>query len=381
MKISRLYAKQIDYHMGNKVWNPKIQFPTKEVIIVFIETDTGHIGVGEIWAFYGSSRSIIEIIKQDIAPIVEGEDPTFIERIHALVGGLAPIGSIEGILMNALSGIDLALWDLQGKVHNSPLYKLLGPLRDKVYTYASGGLYGHDKTQADLQAETKGYIDEGFDAVKIKIGGLSQEEDIARVAATREAIGASAKLMVDAVHAYDVPQALRIAEKIRPYDIYWFESPVALSDVAGHGILNTRGGIPVCANESLYGLSSYFDLMKVRGAEYIHFDLTVCGGITMAKKIAALAEAYDLKCTLHAANGIHLFQTSIHFAAAIPNVESVEYHHVHQWMRDSAPSEAMAHQNGYVRPLEASGIGTHFITPEFVDQQIAAQKEISESQR
>ena len=114
-------------------------------------------------------------------------------------------------------------------------------------------------------------------------------------------------------------------------------------------------------------------LLKERGAEYIHFDLCTCGGITVAKKIAALAEAHDLKCTLHAANGVHLFQASIHFAATIPNIDSVEFHHVHQWMRDSAPAEAMAHEKGYVRPLEASGVGTHFITPTFVEQQIAEQ--------
>ena len=377
MKITRLYAKQIDYYMGNKVWNPKIQFPTKEVIVVFVETDSGITGVGEIWAFYGSSQSIVNVINVDIAPLVRGEDPHDIERIHSLVGKLAPIGTIEGILMNALSGVDIAVWDLRGKALGLPLYKLLGAANEKVYTYASGGLYAKGKTTKGLQAEVASYIDRGFDGVKIKIGGLTQEEDIDRVAATREAIGPNTRLMVDAVHAYDVPQALRIAERIKPYDIYWFESPVALSDTGGHAIMNTRGGIPVCANESLYGIHSFFNLIKERGAEYVHFDLTVCGGITEAKKIAAIAQVHDLKCTLHAANGIHLFATSIHFAASIPNIDSVENHQVHHWMKDDAPEETMSMDKGYIRPLQGPGVGTAFITPDYVDQQIAAQAAIA----
>jgi len=377
MKIKHVFAKQIDFPMGGKVWNPALTFDAKEIVFIFVETDTGVLGVGEVWSFYGTSRSIVDTINHDFAPLVIGENPHFIERIRERIAGLAPIGTLEGILVNALSGLDNALWDLRAKLLNMPLYQLLGAHSDRVYTYASGGLYGRNKTVDDLRDEVGRYIGQGFTGVKIKIGGASQQDDLERIAAAREAAGPEARLMIDAVHAYTVPEALSIAEKAKEYDIYWFESPVALADNAGHAEVNRRGGIPVCANESLYGCRDFNDLLSQRGAEYAHFDLCACGGITEARKIAAIAEAHDIPCTLHAANTVCLFAASIHFAASLPHCDSVEYHQVHQWLRAYAPEATMALTDGAcVAPLETPGIGMDFITPDFIDrvvQEIEAQ--------
>ncbi len=379
MKIKRLIAKQLDFPMGGKVWNPVLKFQKKEIILVFVETDTGEFGVGEIWSFYGSCGALCYLINEDFAPLVEGQDPHFIDKIRERIAGLAPIGTIEGIMMNALSGVDMALWDLKGKLCQTPLYKLLGAYSDNVYTYASGGLYGKGKTVQDLKDEVSGYVAQGFEGVKIKIGGVPQNEDVERIAATRDAIGRDCRLMVDAVHAYSVPEALRLADAIKPLDIYWFESPVALDDMKGHTILNTRGGIPVCANESLYGVVDYMDLIERRATEFVHLDLCVCGGVTTAIKIAGIAEAHGMKCTLHAANGILLLAASVHFAASIPNLDSVEYHHVHQWMREYAPEETMALVEGpYLKPLENPGFGLDFLTPDFADKLIAELAEQAE---
>lgn len=371
MKIKHVFAKQINFPMGGKLWNPALSFQAKEIIFVFVETDTGVLGVSEVWSFYGSARSIVDTINLDFAPLVVGEDPHFTERIRERIAGLAPIGTLEGILVNALSGLDNALWDLRAKLLNTPLYQMLGAHSDRVYTYASGGLYGRGKTIDELRNELGQYIEQGFTGVKIKIGGVSQEEDLRRIAASREAIGPEARLMIDAVHAYNVPEALSMAQKAQEHDIYWFESPVALADNAGHAVVNARGGIPVCANESLYGCRSFNELIRQRGTEYVHFDLCACGGITEARKIAAIAEAHDLPCTLHAANTICHFSASIHFAATLPNCDSVEFHHVHQWLRAYAPEATMALSDGpYVKPLESPGIGMDFITPDFIDKMV-----------
>ncbi len=149
MKIKHVFAKQINFPMGGKVWNPALTFDAKEIVFIFVETDTGVLGVGEVWSFYGTSRSIVDTINHDFAPLVIGEDPHFIERIRERIAGLAPIGTLEGILVNALSGLDNALWDLRAKLLNMPLYQLLGAHSDRVYTYASGGLYGRNKTVDD----------------------------------------------------------------------------------------------------------------------------------------------------------------------------------------------------------------------------------------
>ncbi|MDG2256382.1 MAG: mandelate racemase/muconate lactonizing enzyme family protein [Opitutaceae bacterium] len=373
MKIKHVFAKQIDFPMGGKVWNPALTFNAKEIVFIFVETDTGILGVSEVWSFYGSARSIVDTINHDIAPLVTGEDPHFTERIRHRIAGIAPIGTLEGVLINALSGLDNALWDLRAKLLNTPLYQLLGAYSDSVYTYASGGLYGRDKTIDDLKAEVTGYIDQGFSGVKIKIGGVPQRDDLERISVTREAIGPDARLMIDAVHAYNVPEALSLAAKAQQHDIYWFESPIALADNAGHAVINARAGIPVCANESLYGCQNFNDLISRRGTEYVHLDLCACGGITEARKISAIAEAHGLPVTLHSANSVCLFSASINFSATLSQCDSVEYHQVHQWLRAYAPEATMALTDGpYVKPLEAPGIGMDFITPDFIDK-IAAE--------
>lgn len=359
------------------MWNPALAFNAKEVAFVFVETDTDMIGVGEIWSFYGSTRAVVDIVNHDFAPLVRGEDPHFVERIRERIAGLAPIGTMEGIMINALSGLDIALWDLRAKILNVPLYQLLGAHSDRVYTYASGGLYGRDKTIEDLHSEIRGYGDEGFTGMKIKVGGLSEREDLKRIAVTREAAGPDARIMIDALHAYSVPQALSLARKAQEHDVYWFESPVALTDTRGHAILNTKGGIAVCANESLYGCRAFGELIDRRGTEFVHFDLCVCGGITEGLKIAAVAEAHDLPISLHAANTVCLFSASIHFAASVPNCDSVENHQVHRWLSEYAPVATMALQDGpCVSPLDSPGHGMDFITPEFVDR---VTKEIAET--
>ncbi len=369
MKIKRVFAKQINFPMGGDMWNPALAFNAKEVAFVFVETDTDVLGVGELWSFYGSTRAVVDIINHDLAPLVRGEDPHFIERIRERIAGLAPIGTMEGLMVNALSGLDIALWDLRGKLLNAPLYQLLGAHSDRVYTYASGGLYGRDKTIDDLRAEIRGYAEDGYTGMKIKVGGLSEREDLERIAVAREAAGPDARVMIDALHAYNVPQALSLSSKAKEHDIYWFESPVALTDTEGHVILNTRGQVPVCANESLYGCRAFSELIERRGAEFVHFDLCVCGGITEGMKIAAVAEAHDLPVTLHAANTVCLFSASIHFAASVPNCDSVENHQVHRWLSDHAPAATMELQDGpYVAPLDAPGLGMDFITPDFIDR-------------
>lgn len=371
MKIKHVFAKQINFPMGGKVWNPALAFDAKEVVFIFVETTDGTLGVGEVWPFYGTARSIVDIVDHDFAPLIIGEDAHFIERIRERIAGLAPIGTLEGILVNALSGLDIALWDLRARLFGVPLYRLLGARADSVYTYASGGLYGRNKTVQQLGEEAANYIDQGFDGIKIKIGGASQREDLQRIAATRAAIGPEARLMIDAVHAYNVPEALSIASQAIEHDIYWFESPVALDDYEGHALVNRQGGIPVCANESMYGARNYNRLLGQRGAEYAHFDLCACGGITEARKIAAVAESYGVPCTLHAANTVCLFSASIHFAASLAQCDSVEYHQVHQWLRSDAPESTMALSEGpSVKPLELPGLGMDFITPEFLDRKI-----------
>src|SRR5581483_8077382 len=183
-------------------------------------------------------------------PPLVGQDPLLIEGLWQKMFARTRQFGRRGVVMHAISGIDIALWDIAGKVAKMPLYRLLGACRDRVEAYASGGFYQEGKSAADLAAEAEGYRARGFKGMKMKVGRnpstqthlrdlLGQKsfaevdpgEDIARVAAVRQALGPKAKLMVDANCAWSPAMAIEMGRAIEPYGVYWIEEPVATDDI------------------------------------------------------------------------------------------------------------------------------------------------------
>lgn len=343
--------------MDGRLFNPSRRWSTKTMMLVFVEGNDGCIGLGEVWTSGASTAALAATIEHDIAPQVIGMDP------HAFAGVWHDIyrstdhSSRPGIVTACLGAVDMAVWDLLAKHHRMPLYQYLGACRETVTCYGSAGLYGDGKTPDDLAAEMAAYIDHGFSGVKMKIGAASLVEDVERVAKARAAIGPEHRLMIDAVYSLDVPASLRLARAVAPYDIHWFEAPVSPRDVAGQAIVNRDGGIPVCGNEGDFGLERFRDLITRRAVEFVQFDLAVCGGITEACRIAHLAQAFHMPCTLHASSTSVLLAATLHVAAAIANCESVEFHMLHQWLFELAPEGAFAVHNSCVRPPAGDGIG------------------------
>ena len=223
--------------------------------------------------------------------------------------------------------------------------------------YASAGLYGDGKDVDALAEEMRGYLARGFTDVKLKVGGVPLDEDVARVAAVRDVVGAQGRLMVDAVYTLDVPSALRLARAFEPYDVYWFEAPVSPDDVRGQAVVNARSAIPVCGNETEYGRDRFAQLIDARAVEFVQFDIAACGGVTEGRRIAEMASAAHLPCTLHAASSAVLLAATLHLAAALPNVDSVEYHMLHQWLWDRLPADTFSVTDNLVRPPAGPGIG------------------------
>ena len=229
--------------------------------------------------------------------------------------------------------------------------------RDHVPVYASAGLYGEGKTPDDLAAEVKGWTGQGFDAVKIKVGGAPLAEDVRRVAAVREAIGPDVRLMVDALYNFDVAEALRFAYAVADYDIAFLEAPVSSFDVEGQSEVQRKSPIPICGNETLAWTAPFRELITRRATHFVQFDLGACGGIQEGRRIAELAHAFHLPATLHAASSAVLFAASLHLAASLPNGHSVEYHMLHQWLWDRAPDGAFAVSGGRLAPPAGPGHG------------------------
>lgn len=366
MNITRVTTRLIQRQMDGTVWNPRNRWTGKSILLAFVEAEGGEIGVGEAWVSGGTPSAVKATIDEDIAPRLIGRDAFFVRGFAEEMFRSSEMSGRIGTVGAAWSAVDIALWDLIGKRTGLPLYRLLGAASDRVKVYASAGLYGRDKTPDDLAREMAGYVERGFDAVKMKIGGAPMAEDLARVAAVREAIGPEVILMVDALYNLDVAEAIRMARTLERYDIHFFEAPVSPYDIEGQARVAAASPIPVCGNENQSWLPYFRDVMAANAVHFVQFDVAACGGITEGRRIAEYARAHHLPVTLHASSTSVLMAASLQLAAACPNAHSLEYHMLHQWLWDLLPGSTFAIEpGGWLRPPEGPGLGVD-LTPDTV---------------
>jgi L-alanine-DL-glutamate epimerase-like enolase superfamily enzyme len=355
--IRKVTPRLIEWEMSGKAWNPRTCFRKKQILLVFVEDQIGRLGVGECWLHGTTPRALIALIEDDMTPLIVGTEPhrigTYTERFRRAV----ETSNQAGITAAGWSGIEMAVHDLRARQLDQPLADLLGRCRDDVPVYASAGLYGEGKTADDLAAEVKGWADQGFNAVKIKVGGAALKEDVRRVAAVREALGPDVRLMVDALYNYDVAEALRFAHAVARYDITFLEAPVSPFDVEGQAEVHGKSPVPVCGNETLAWTAPFRDLITRHATHWVQFDIGACGGIQEGRRIAELAHAFHLPATLHAASSAVLFAASLHLAASIPNTHSVEYHMLHQWLWGGMPAGTFSVERGMLAPPAGPGHG------------------------
>jgi L-alanine-DL-glutamate epimerase-like enolase superfamily enzyme len=219
----------------------------------------------------------------------------------------------------AISAVDIALWDLKAKRHGVPLWTLLGGYDPKVPCYA-GGIDLHFPLEK-LLAQTDDNLKKGFRAIKMKVGRPKLSEDVARVKAMREHLGADFPLMVDANMRWTPDEAIRAARALRPFDLAWLEEPTIPDDVSGHVRIVREGGLPVAAGENLHTLYEFKQMIEAGGVTFPEPDVTNCGGVTVFMKIAHLAQAWNLPVTSHGAHDI-----TVHLLAAAPNRSYLEAH-------------------------------------------------------
>jgi D-galactarolactone cycloisomerase len=206
----------------------------------------------------------------------------------------------KGSIIQGLSGIDIALWDLKGKFLGQPIHRLMGgPLRSEVRAYATG-LYRRDEGRPDvyLAEEAAGYASEGFNAVKLKVGfGVAEDARVTK--AIRDAIGPTVGLLVDANHAYDAVSAIQLGRKIEGLDIGWFEEPVPPEDVASHRKVREALTIPIASGECEFTRFGFRNLITTHAVDIVQPDTCSAGGLSECKKIADFAETYNLRYAPH----------------------------------------------------------------------------------
>ena len=290
-----------------------------EIVTVRLRDREGTEGTGYTFTVGRNGGAIHDIIAREISEIVISQDADRIEWLSHRLWWDLHYGGRGGPTVLAMSAVDIALWDLKAKRAGLPLWNLLGGHDRRVPCYAGG--IDLELSADELLRQTDGNLAKGFRAIKMKVGRKKLSEDVAKLAAMRDHLGAEFPLMVDANMKWTVDEAIRAARAFAPYDPLWLEEPIAPDDVAGHARVRREGGIPVAAGENLRTIWEFRHLIASGGVSFPEPDVTNCGGITAFIKIAHLAESFNLPVTSHGAHDI-----TVHLLAAVPNRSYLEAH-------------------------------------------------------
>lgn len=338
------------------------EYSERCICVVKVTTSDGQHGWGE---GYGPA-TILESGIKFLESTVIGENPLENEVIWNKMYRKTLDFARRGVLMASISALDIAIWDLKGKILNLPVSTLLGGAhRDKIQPYATGFYYmDHDNPARDFEKEAKLYLSQGFKAFKMKVG-LGIEKDVKYVKLLRELLGPEAKLMVDSNHAYTLREATELSRKIEKYDIGWFEEPISPEFYEQYNELKSKTSIPIAGGECEYTRFGFNQLIKNKSVDILQPDICASGGLTEAKRIGALASANGIDLIPHTwgtSIGIHV---ALHF---ISNIESIpgrmyqpnfliEYDQTENALRENLTFPSIVMKDGMLEVPKRPGLG------------------------
>lgn len=343
-------------------------YKTRGSCLVEIETTDGIVGWGEC---YGPSAVAKAYIDTQFAARIVGRDAFDVEVIwEDLYNRIKDYGG-RGMATSALSGIDIALWDIIGKSVNKPIHKLIGgAYRSEVKAYATGLYFiDMDRLVEEAVEEAQQFASEGFTAIKMKIGLGDPKLDIRRVAAVREAVGGDIRLMVDANHCMTVPQAIRIGRELEALDIDWFEEPISPEDVDGYVEVTRALDMAVAGGENEFTRWGFRDLVVRKAMDIVQPDVCAAGGLSECRKIATLAAAHGVECVPHAWGSAIGLAATLHFIAALPDQPPslrpippmLEFEQCENPFRDHLSKEPIVQVKGIVQIPTGAGLGIEVV--------------------
>lgn len=300
---------------------------------------------------YGEELNKV-LIENVLKPYVVGQDPLDTERIwDRMYWGSIRYGR-RGAVLSAIGSIDVALWDLKGKILNQSVHKLLGGHRDTVPVYGSS--INLDYTREELVETFTDFVASGFKMVKMKVGRRDPIDDLERVKLVRETIGANVDLALDVNSGWSLATAMRMVKKLETYNIYWLEEPLPPDQIENHATLASKTNIPIALGETHATKWEYRDLIERGSVKIIQSDIIRCGGVTEWAKIAAMVSAYGLPMCPHATGNI-----APSLVAAVPNGLFVEWIQTHNQAteRESIFKDPVKPVNGEISPVNTPGFG------------------------
>src|SRR5215218_6514809 len=355
-KIAYVKTYQVTYPLDRPLSDSIHYMPVRAALLVELGTDDGEVGIGES-AIYGGPASVVEtMIHDELAPRILGEDPTRPEWLWQVMMGRSHQHGDGGVLPAAVSGLDIAIWDLLGRKSGLPLYRLLGGYRDEVQAYASAGFYAEGKDAEGLTDEARRRVD-----------------------AVRKAIGDDVHLMVDANNAWTKPTALVAGREFERLGVHWFEEPVPTDDREGGAALAAVIDVPIAGYETRTGLAGFRDLIADRAVDIVQPDVIWSGGITACRRIAALAAAAGLPCVPHVFSTAVSLAANLHFIASIPNSYLLELDQNPNALRTELLDRPITpDKQGVVAVPNGPGLGVH-LDRETLRRYVATEPWISEA--
>ncbi len=382
MKITDIKTFLLKVPLGeNGFYSSQSQFPERNSLLVRIETDNGLTGWGESGQ-YGPGEPVASFIEMVLKPLLIGKNPLDITVLWEYMFTTIRDFGRKTTGVEAISGIDIALWDIAGKFYNKPIYELFGgAFRKKILGYATGCYYrGEDvldykKSLKMLKDEAIGYIDAGFTAIKAKVGLLNVEEDAERIASIRDAVGEKTIIMIDANHAYNFHTAKKMGRFLEELKIHFFEEPVLPEDLYGYKMLRETLSIAIAAGENEFTRFGFLELLKNDCLDIIQPDIGCTGGFTEMKRIEALASAYHVQVIPHVWGSGVALAAALQFCSniapsphtAFPKVPEnepmIEYDKNFNPLRDELLTKSFTIENGFVQIPDGPGLGIEIKIP------------------
>jgi galactonate dehydratase len=358
-------------------------------VFVQVDTDEGLTGWGEISTYPGlaTNRAVAAMIRE-VRPVLVGEDPARIEAIWHKLFRLFTYMGTRGATTAIISGIDIALWDIRGQALGQPIYELLGgKVRETVPLYVH---FAYTNTPEEMAFHAKGQVDLGAKAIKTdpfllgakavktdpflaaartsgilddttylsgELDPVTEQHGVDVIAAVREAVGPQIEILIDAHALYNVPTAVRLAHRLAPYNIHWFEEPVPPESY--HALRQVREQVPVriCVGERLHTRFEFVPIFEQRLADFVMPDVTWTGGISELKKIATMAEAYYIPIAPHDASGPVNIMAGAHVALTVPNFYKLEARRVRFDFYNAFLSEPLEVRDGDLIVPNRPGLG------------------------
>lgn len=366
MKIDRIETFLIECPIDQPFGWSMGRTDKRSSLVTKITTDDGVVGWGE-----GGGSPSQTVIHDCFEALLIGEDPLNINKLwHRLFQSLHNDNLTGGFGGAALSGVDIALWDIAGKVSGKSVSEMLGgAIRDKVAVYATGLYYQDDEFPSKLMTEAESYVEAGYKGMKTKIGGLEVTDDVKRVQAIRDAIGDDVYLMVDANKAYTARTAIDIGRRLEELDIHWFEEPVMANDVEAYLEVKSNQPLAVAGGEVLYNRFKAWDFVSRRALDILQPDVRFIGGISEFRNVAAMANASGIQVNPHVWGSAIMVSASISLTSTFalcpysrsPNPyeqESVmEFDQTPNPIRNELASIAFKQTGGFVDVPQGPGLG------------------------